>query len=163
MNLNKLTKKELVDYAKSLDISLDIESEKYELIASLTKYIYTKCDGCSKKITDEFEHIGFLLGEGEGEILFVDDSYEKMHNVEDGLYRGSVALCEACHKEWSDVPKGFRLEVNPSTGGLWYRPLNQKEKREVMSDKLNDPGLLITWWFKGSIIVIIILAIAQFL
>ena len=110
----------------------------------------SKCDGCKTEISDSvFEKYG-------------DDESKRIHYVDNPNY-GVVLLCQACHKEWSDVPKGFRLEVNPSTGGLWYRPLNQKEKREVMSDKLNDPGLLITWWFKGSIIVIIILVIAQFL
>ena len=165
MNLNKLTKKELVEYAKSLDISLDIESEKYELIDSLTKYIYTKCDGCDTKITDEVTHQGYLLGEGEEQTLFEDDSYEEMYvaTPADRLYGPGVNLCKACYDEWSDVPKGFKLEVNKSTGGLWYRPLSKKDKSEIREDKLNDPGLLITWWFKGSIIVLIILAIAQFL
>ena len=165
MNLNKLTKEQLVEHAKSLDISLDIESEKYELIDSLTKYVYTKCEGCSKKITEEFEHIGFLLGEGEGETLFVDDSYEEMYVAApaDRLSWPGVNLCKACYDEWSDVPKGFKLEVNPSTGGLWYRPLSKKDKSEIREDKLTDPGFMIGWWVKGSIIVLIILAIAQFL
>jgi hypothetical protein len=60
------------------------------------------------------------------------------------------------------IQKGFKLEVNKSNGGLWYRPLSKKEKSAVRLDKLNDPGFLIVWWVKGSIIVIIILAIAQF-
>ena len=54
MNLNKLTKEQLVDHAKSIDIYLDIESKKYDLIDSLTNYQYTKCEGCGKKITDEY-------------------------------------------------------------------------------------------------------------
>ena len=164
MDLNKLTKEELVEHAKSLDISLDIESKKYELIDSLTKYEYTKCDGCNTKITDEVTHQGYLLGEGEEQTLFVDDSYEEMYIVTpDRLYRGSVKLCKACYNEWSDVPKGFKLEVNKSTGGLWYRPLSKKDESEIREDKLLDPGFMIGWWVKGSIIVIIILAIAQFL
>ena len=109
-----------------------------------------KCAGCNKEIED--------IRSGQS----LDDESKRAHFVDDSR-RGAVALCEACHKEWSDVPKGFRLEVNPSTGGLWYRPLNQKEKREVMSDNLYDPKFMIGWWIKGSIIVLIILAIAQFL
>ena len=150
MNLNKLTKQQLVDHAKSLDISLDIESKKYDLIDSLTNYQYTKCEGCGKKITDEY--------------YAYDDRYEEMYLVDKSIFNEySVKLCEACYNQWSDVPKGFKLEVNPSAGGLWYRPLSKKDKSAVRSDKLNDPGFLIGWWVKGSIIVIIILAIAQFL
>ena len=150
MNLNKLTKEELVEHGKSLDISLDMESKKYDLIDSLTNYQYTKCEGCGKKITDEY--------------YAYDDRYEEMYLVDKSIFNEySVKLCEACYNQWSDVPKGFKLEVNPSAGGLWYRPLSKKDKSAVRSDKLNDPGFLIGWWVKGSIIVIIILAIAQFL
>jgi len=111
----------------------------------------SKCDGCKTEISDSvFEKYG-------------DDESKRIHYVDNPISPSVILLCQACHKEWSDVPKGFRLEVNPSTGGLWYRPLNQKEKSAIRSDKVNDPGFLIGWWVKGSIIVLIILAIAQFL
>ena len=108
------------------------------------------CDGCNK----ELENVR------SGQSL--DDESKRMYHVGRST-EPLVALCKKCYDEWSDVPKGFKLEVNPSSGGLWYRPLNQKEKREVMSDNLYDPKFMIGWWIKGSIIVLIILAIAQFL
>jgi len=149
MNLNKLTKKELVEHAKSLDIFLDIESTKDSLIDSLNKYEYIKCAGCAKKITDDY--YGY------------DDRYEKMHYVHRHILNlDDIKLCEACYNEWSDIPKGFKLEVNPSTGGLWNRPLSKKEKSAIRADKLIDPEFLIGWWIKGCGILILIAVIYQF-
>jgi len=151
MDLNKLTKQQLVDHAKSLDISVYKGETKAEIIATLNRYSYANCAGCDKKIEDP----------GSGQSL--NDESKRMYSVHAPDHRSSVELCEVCYNEWSDVPKGFKLEVNPSTGGLWYRPLSKKEKSAVRADKLYDPEFMIGWWIKGSIIVLIILAIAQFL
>ena len=104
----------------------------------------TKCSGCNKSIVNDL------------------DGVEEIYYVQNPKWNSLVELCEVCYNEWSDVPKGFKLEVNPSTGGLWYRPLSKKEKSAVRIDKLFDPGFMIGWWIKGSIIVLTILALAQF-
>jgi len=110
----------------------------------------SKCDGCKTEISDSvFEKYG-------------DDESKRIHYVDNPNY-GVVLLCQACHKEWSDVPKGFRLEVNKSTGGLWYRPLSKKDKSEIREAKFTHPKFFIGWWIKGWIIVTIIFVIAQFL
>ena len=148
MDLNKLTKKELLEYGESLEISLNIRDTKESLITKIERYEYTKCDGCKAKVTDA---------------QFPPDGYEDIYYIDDPSHRGpSVSLCEVCFNEWSDVPKGFKLEINKSNGGLWYRPLSKKEKSAVRTDKLFDSGFMIGWWIKGSIIVLTILAIAQF-
>jgi hypothetical protein len=115
----------------------------------MSEEIYkTKCAGCNKKIESGLE---------------LDDESKRMHYVDDILHREGVELCESCYQEWSDIPKGFRLEVNPSTGGLWYRPLTKKEKRVVIRDNLYNPEFMLGWYLKGAMIVIIIAVIAQFL
>ena len=151
MDLNKLTKQQLVDHAKSLDISVYRDDTKAELIARFNSYSYANCAGCDKKIEDP----------GSGQSL--NDESKRMYSVQAPDNRSSVELCKVCYNEWSDVPQGFKLEVNPSTGGLWYRPLSKREKSAVRADKLYDPEFMIGWFIKGAIIVIIILVIAQFL
>jgi hypothetical protein len=151
MDLNKLTKKELVEHAKSLDISVYKDDTKAELIRRLGNYSYANCAGCNKKIEDP------------GSAQSLNDESKRMYSVQSPDYRSSVELCEVCYNEWSDVPKGFKLEVNKSNGGLWYRPLSKKEKSAVRADKLIDPEFMLGWWIKGCSILILIAVIYQFI
>ena len=150
MNLNKLTKKELVERAKSLDINVYKDDTKADIIKRLNRYTYANCAGCNKKIEDP------------GSAQSLNDESKRMYSVTAPDSRSHVDLCGVCYNEWSDVPKGYKLEVNKSNGGLWYRPLSKKEKSAVRADKLIDPEFMLGWYIKGSIIILIILVIAQF-
>ena len=151
MNLNKLTKKELVKHAKSLDIFVDEDETKAEITSWLNRYTFANCPGCDNEIIDP------------PSAQTCDESKRMFHVDAPGGGWGSVGLCETCYNEWSDVPKGFKLEVNKSNGGLWYRPLSKKEKSAVRADKLYDPAFMIGWWIKGCGIVILIAVIYQFI
>jgi len=149
MNLNKLTKKELVERAKSLDIDVYKDDTKVDIIKRLNRYSYANCAGCNKKIEDP----------GSGQSL--NDESKRMYSVTAPDSRSHVDLCEICYNEWSDVPKGYKLEVNKSNGGLWYRPLSKKEKSSVREDKLLNPDYTVGGIIIVFIIVAIILPIAQ--
>ena len=134
MDLNKLTKKELVEYGESLDISLNIRDTKESLITQIERYEYSECDGCKVKVTDAH---------------FLPDGYEPIHYIDDPSHRFTVKLCEACFNEWSDVPKGFKLEINSSTGGLWYRPLSKTDKKNIKEDTFFERWMMYFFVFAG--------------
>ena len=50
MDLNKLTKKELIEHAKSIDIDVYKGETKADIIKTLNRYTYANCAGCNKKL-----------------------------------------------------------------------------------------------------------------
>ena len=136
MDLNKLTKKELINYAESLEIFVDKDETKAEIISWLNRYTFAKCEGCEKEIIDPPSANSC-------------DESKRMYYVIAPDSRSHVELCEVCYNEWSDVPKGYKLEVNKSNGGLWYRPLSKRDKKNIKEDTFFERWMMYFFVFAG--------------
>ena len=110
MNLNKLTRKELVAYGDDFGLSLNINDKKEILISKFS------CDGCGDKLSRENEPYGIWLWPDSDTTL------------DTRVYDESVILCGMCHSEWGDPDIGEKTELNPKTGKLRYVPINSKDK-----------------------------------
>ena len=112
-NLNKLTKKELVEYGDSLSLSLNIKDKKEVLISKFT------CSACCDKFSRENIPYGVWLWTNSETTL------------DTRVYDESFMFCAVCHIEWGYPDTGEKIGLNPRTGKLRYVPINSEEKFKI--------------------------------
>ena len=162
MDLNKLTKKELVDYADSKGISVNIKDKKEVLISKIKaldnrKKVANKssCAGCGIKFSNETSSLGVWLWPDSNTTL------------ETRVYDESILFCGICHRDWGYPETGEKVELNPKTGKLSYAPINGDEKYyriKKAAKKLDNTDNKYPTKITGILLVIfLMLIIAQFI
>ena len=143
MDLNKLTKKELVAYGDDFGLSLNIRDKKETLISKFF------CACCGDKLSRENEPFGIWLWPDSDTTL------------DTRVYDESVILCGMCHAEWGDPDVGEKVELNPKTGKLRYVPIDSEDKYRRIKNKVgNLDGTKSEVFLKGwSIVFLILVAI----
>ena len=162
MDLNKLTKKEIIDYADSQGISVNIKDTKEFLISKIKaldnrKKVANKssCAGCGIKFSNETSSLGVWLWPDSNTTL------------ETRVYDESILFCGICHRDWGYPETGEKVELNPKTGKLRYVSINSDEKYyriKKASNKLDNTDNKLSTKIVGMLLVIfLILVIAQFI